>query len=66
MGAEIHPAARKQSFTEDGREDDERKLFSVFYRGQAKAVPIVCREVEEDMSRGLSICRATASGLLDW
>ena len=32
LGVEIHPAARKQSFTEDGREDDERKLLTLFLR----------------------------------
>jgi hypothetical protein len=25
LGAEIHPAARKQSFTQEGREDDDRE-----------------------------------------
>jgi hypothetical protein len=27
IGAEIHPAARKQSFTPEGLEDDDRKPF---------------------------------------
>jgi hypothetical protein len=31
LEAEIYPAARKQSFTEEGRDDDERKsLFPNF------------------------------------
>lgn len=28
LGAEIHPAARTQSLTQEGRADDERKSFN--------------------------------------
>jgi hypothetical protein len=66
LGAEIHPAARKQSFTEEGREDDKRKIFPSFELAIVNRISAVCRELEEDLSRRVSLCTANANGLLDW
>lgn len=65
LGAEIYPAARKQSFTEEGRDDDERK--SLFPNCIAtNRVTLVCRELDDQLSKRVSLCSANANGLLDW
>jgi len=67
LGAEIHPAAGNQSFTQEGRDDDDCKfhkpqmLLGVLMFGY-----LVCRELDAGLGGGRSICGANAKGQLDW
>ena len=71
LGREIHPAARKQIFTQEGRDDDDRKLFD-FFKFEFSVLHadryhlLVCRELEAELNANNSLCSANAKGLLNW
>jgi hypothetical protein len=64
MGVEIHPAARNQNFTLEGKADDDCKNpVSPSLPRISNCVVLVCKELGEG---GESVCSANAKGLLDW
>jgi hypothetical protein len=63
LGAEIHPAARSQNFTSEGKADDDCKSSLPISCPAYNLRAPVCKELG---SGGNSICSANAKGLLDW
>lgn len=64
-GGEIHPAAREQSFSREGKADDDCKRTLQLQSCDCmirRLTSIVCRELENPVST----CSANAKGLLDW
>lgn len=63
LGAEIHPAARNQNFTLEGKADDDCKSSRLILCSASNLHAPVCKELG---GGGDSICIANAKGLLDW